>query len=335
MTIYQQILNLFEEDTEEYFNTIAISVFKQQAIHNPVYKQYLELINCSIDSINLYTDIPLLPISVYKNKVIKTHAWNEEKIFLSSGSNTQAVRSKHYVKSLAWYNGVSTRAFGFAGYGMNESVILGLLPSYIENGDSSLVHMIAHFQDASQTQLPANYLYDFDRLNDRILQELSSSSKKVVVFGVTYALLDFAEKYQIHDSKLELIFTGGMKNHRQELSHEEIVILLSKAFPSSSIRSEYGMTEMFSQAYSIASSLYQSSPTMRVLAKQLQDPFTDVKIGKTGILGIIDLANVDSCSFVLTEDLSIVRDERHFEVRGRMDQSDLRGCNLLYQSDYF
>ena len=335
LTIYQQILNLFDNDNEDSFNSVAMEVFKYQSLSNTLYKQYLDLINCRPDSISHYRDIPLLPISLFKKEVIKSGNWNTEKVFKSSGTMQDGLRSQHHVKSIDWYNQLCKQTFIKAGFGFDNHEILGLLPSYIENGDSSLVHMVSCFQTAAKTKQPANYLYNFEELHERITATLTDSSKKITLIGVTFALLDFAETVRIDNERLEVIFTGGMKNRKQELQHKQVCTALRKAFPKSTIRSEYGMTELLSQAYSQDESIYKASSTMRIVTKQLQDPFTNLNHGKTGILGIVDLANVDSCSFILSQDLSIQHKSTAFEVVGRMDDSDVRGCNLLYQKDYF
>jgi len=335
LTIYQQILDLFNNDTEESFNSVAIDVFKYQSTHNPIYKHYLNLVNCDPNTIWSYHDIPLFPISLFKKEIVKSGIWEEEKVFLSSGTGSKDSRSKHYVKSLNWYDSISRLSFEAAGYELEKYEIIGLLPSYLENGDSSLVHMVSHFQTSSGTSRNSNFLYDFIKLQDRIQTTLANTNKKIVLIGVTYALLDFAEQYTIDNYRVDILFTGGMKRKKQEMTFEEIHHALKIGFPSSTIRSEYGMTELFSQAYSSESSLYTSSPSMRIRTKQLQDPLSNLKDGKTGILGVIDLANVDTLSFILSEDLSIQHSLTTFQVIGRMDESDIRGCNLLYQPDYF
>lgn len=334
MEIYQQILNLFNNDTEETFNNVSLQVFKTQAEHNPTYRRFLSLINCEPKHITNFKEIPLMPISFFKTQKIKTKEWNPVKVFLSSGSNSDSLRSKHLVKNLDWYDKVTRTIFEVQGRKLENYEVLALLPNYIENGDSSLVHMVDNFQRISNTSIPASYLYEHEALASRIRNIIASSQKKVLLLGVTYALIDFAAKFSVSDSRLELLFTGGMKNKKKELSYAEIKNLLAKSFPLSIIRAEYGMTELFSQAYSNSEDdNYNMPSTMRILTKEIQDPITNCKIGKSGLLGIIDLANYDTASFILTEDIGNVISDREFMVLGRVEQSDLRGCNLLYESD--
>lgn len=335
MSLYKQILNLFDSDTEESFNTVAIKVFRYQAIHNPIYKHYLGLIDCDIASINRYESIPLLPITLFKQNNVKTKEWESQKVFLSSGTSDFAHRSKHHIKDIDWYNSVAKSSFLNAGFSLDEVEILSLLPSYVENGDSSLVHMVSHLQELSGTQAPASFLYNLDDLMRRINDILENSDKKIILFGVTYALLDLSKTNTMDNERLSIIFTGGMKNKGLEISYQEIVSRLRESFISSDIHSEYGMTELLSQAYAASNGRFVSSPLMRVISKQLQDPYENARVGKTGVVGIIDLANIDSLSFIQTQDLGIKYSNREFELAGRMDDSDLRGCNLLYETDYF
>jgi len=314
---YEQILDLFENDTEESFNSVAMNVFNYQANNNPSYKRYLKLINCQPGSIRSYKDIPLLPIGLFKSENIQTGAWTPQKIFRSSGTTNQRIRSKHRVRSLEWYNTISSRTFMSAGFGLENVEVLGLLPSYLENNASSLVHMAGHFQKSAGTAEPANFMSDFDALNDRITTVLTKTDKDIVLIGVTFALLDYGQAFRTDSDRLKVIFTGGMKRRRTELSISEIIAELRQCFPSSQLYSEYGMTEMLSQAYADDTGS------------------TNCKPRKTGVLGLVDLANVDSLSFILTEDLSQNHSARTFEIHGRMDESDIRGCNLLYEQDYF
>lgn len=335
MNFYKQILNLFDSNNEESFNSVAVEVFRYQASHNPLYKQYLDLIDCNVQAIKHYNNIPLLPITLFKMNSVKTSIWESQRVFLSSGTTQSGLRSMHHVRDIDWYNSVSAKAFSDAGFTFRNTNILALLPSYMENGDSSLVHMVSHFQALSKTEEPSSFLYNHEDLIDRIRSILDHGHNEIVLFGVTYALLDFAKKYHIDTDRLRIIFTGGMKNKGIELSYLDIVARMRSAFGKSAVYSEYGMTEMLSQAYATDTGKFNSSPTLRILTKQLQDPFENTKLGKTGTVGLIDLANVDTLSFIQTQDLGIKHSAIEFELIGRIDSSDLRGCNLLYESDYF
>jgi len=328
----KQILNLFSEYSNAAFNELALDIFRYQAKDNPVYKQYLELINCELSSIVSYHDIPLLPISLFKSYVIKTGNWEEEMVFQSSGT-TSSIRSKNYLKSVNWYNAITKKILAYSGFSLDDTVVLGLLPHYIENGESSLVQMVHNFQELSHTPAPRNFLYEFDELDSLLSNILEGTDKKILLFGVTYALLDFACQYPRSSDRLSVIFTGGMKGRREELGHGDIVATLRRDFALSPIYSEYGMTEMLSQAYSIKEDRFIMPPTMAVSVKQLQDPYSEVRRSKTGVIGIIDLANYHTVSFILTEDLGVHYDDDTLEIVGRMELSDIRGCNLLYQPD--
>lgn len=328
--LYQQILHLFSDTSEETFNRTALAVFKYQSIQNPIYRRFLKLLDCDTSQISSYRDIPLLPVSTFKSQVLKSDEWSSEKIFKSSGTMLDGRRSSHHLKSSEWYNSISARIFQESVGQLEGFKILGLLPSYIENGDSSLVHMVSSFQKRSETADPAFFLYDhkalFECINDYINQ-----GKKVILFGVSFALVDFAVAYNLESELLTVIYTGGMKNRAKEMDNEELRKSLKSAFPKSRIISEYGMTEMLSQAYSEENGVFTPSPTMRLLTKELQDPFKNRNYGKTGVGGIIDLGNIDTICFILTEDLAVLNRDRTFEIIGRLSESDLRGCNLLYE----
>jgi len=268
-----------------------------------------------------------MPIDFYKHKEIKTGKWEAEQIFLSSGTGNQ-IRSKQHLRSADWYREVTDRIFRQAGFDLAKVKVLGLLPNYLEAGQSSLVHMVNDFVQASQTANPQFFLYDQQALADCISELLEEH--EVILFGVTFALLDFALSHCINSDRLKIIFTGGMKNRQEELLHSEVVERLKSSFPTSSILSEYGMTELLSQAYADEGGYYNMPATLRVIAKEINDPFETAKFGKTGMLGMIDLANLDTCSFIMTQDLGRVYQNNTFEVMGRLSYSDLRGCNLLY-----
>ena len=329
MELQEQILQLFEDDSEESFNEVALSVFQYQSQGNTLYKRYLQVIGCNPSTIEHYTDIPLLPIQCFKNYTIKTGEWENETIFKSSGTMKDGNRSSHYIKSISWYNKIALDIFSKYVYAVKDCTIISLLPSYIENGESSLVHMVTAFQKQDQSQKPISFLYNHDELKQK-LSEFKSKRRKLVLFGVTYALLDLIYKSSISYDNLTVIYTGGMKGRKEDMSQEDIRDALQKGFPSSTIMSEYGMTEMQSQAYTDTTGLFLAPPTLRILTKEIQDPYTNRRIGKTGIAGVIDLANLDTCSFILTDDLAIQHPNRYFNIIGRMDNSDMRGCNMLY-----
>ena len=327
MEIREQILHLFSDDSPFSFEDVAISVFRYQATHNLTYKAYLNAIGVNVEYIKCLEQIPLAPISFFKNHSITSGQWNTERIFLSSGSGGD--RSAHHIKDLEWYEDISLKIIGQRGYDIANTTVLALLPSYLENGDSSLVHMVSHFSKLSQTN-EAFYLYNFTDLYHRLMNLLSQSVQPILLIGVTFALIDFANTYKIDSDQLRICFTGGMKNRRREMTFDEVKQQLGDGFPSSRIFSEYGMTELLSQSYSDETGYFIMPPSCRIIIKEINDPFSACKIGKTGQVGLIDLANIDTLSFILSDDLGRLIDRDHFEILGRLTNSDLRGCTLLY-----
>lgn len=331
MSLEEQILDLFNKDTKLSFNSVALKLFAHQSTHNPIYNEYLKLINCDPNQISAFENIPLLPIQFFKRYDIKTGVWNAEKIYLSSGTSQTSSRSKAHIKNASWYNNISSSIFKTSGFTFKQKKVLALLPSYLENGSSSLVDMVHNFAQQSETPGKVFYLYDHEELYNRMLALLENTEDDLYVFGVTYALLDFVKKFSFQSDRITFFFTGGMKNRGEELSYNEVENFINASFPLSQICAEYGMTELCSQAYSKSTDNYKMPATMRVVAKQLDDPLSNSHKEKTSLLGIIDLANVHSLAFILTEDLGIVnRKENTFHVIGRTQNSDLRGCNLLY-----
>lgn len=310
-----------------------MNVFRYQAEHNPLYKRFLTLVKCAPTKISDINDIPLLPISCFKRHNIKSGSdWNAEHLFLSSGTMQDGMRSKHHIKSLKWYHQISSSIFKSKMTNHAEDDIIALLPSYLENGNSSLVEMVNYLQHTSQTSKPFTFLYNLDELHHRMSSSLEVG-KSVLLIGVTFALLDYSESYQISNPNLSLLYTGGMKNRREDIEPEELRQKLKDAFPQSLIYSEYGMTELQSQAYTDSDGLFSMSPTLRVLIKEFQDPFKNKKHGKSGQVGIIDLANIDTLSFILSDDLGVKYDKDSFHILGRLSNADRRGCHLLYEGN--
>ena len=280
--------------------------------------------------------IPFLPISFFKTDEIKTGKFNAEVIFKSSGT-TQTINSQHHVKDVSIYIQSFTTAFEKM-YGILKGwCILGLLPSYLEKGDSSLVYMVDNFIKQSQHPQSGFYLDDLEKLKETLLS-LERSNQKTLLIGVTYALLDFAEKFPVALKNTIIMETGGMKGRREELTRMEVHERLKKAFGNTEIHSEYGMTELLSQAYAKKEGKFQCPSWMKVLIRDDEDPLAvhslqsaDDNKNETlaGAINVIDLANVYSCSFIATDDVGKLYADKSFEVLGRMDGSDLRGCSLL------
>jgi len=308
------------------FDELAIAVFNYQAKENRVFKAYLEGIGHSCQAASI-SELAFMPIELFKNHTIKTGDWQEETVFESSGT-TGIQTSRHYVRSLKDYQVSTVAAFEECYGSLEQYTILALLPSYIERGNSGLIAMVDHFITLSQSEDSGYYLQDVNSLLDKLLL-LRERGSKTLLWGVTFGLLDFVEKHQIDFPELIVMETGGMKGRRDEMLREEVHHLLKRAFHVQNIHSEYGMTELSSQAYSKGLGLFEPSRTMRALSRDINDPFEMRSYGKTGALNIIDLQNIYSCSFIETKDLGRVYENGTFEVMGRMDNSDIRGCNLM------
>ncbi len=331
------------------FEQLALEIFQFQFAANPVYRSYINAIGIQPAEIDKVEKIPFLPISFFKTDQIKTGEFNEQIIFESSGT-TQTVNSRHYVKDLSIYNESFTRGFENMYGNINEWCILGLLPSYLEKNNSSLVYMGEDLIKKSRHPQSGFYLYDHEKLNDTLLV-LERLKQKTLLLGVTYALLDFAERFPIPLNYTVIMETGGMKGRREELTRMEVHDLLKKAFGKNEIHSEYGMTELLSQAYAKKEGRFNCPPWMKVMIRDEEDPLSvrssESGVGShdltthlpiairtplttlTGAINIIDLANVYSCSFIATDDAGRLYPDNSFEVLGRMDNSDLRGCSLL------
>lgn len=267
-----------------------------------------------------------LPVELFKHHRVSCEP-QEELIFKSSGTTGQ-VRSMHAVANASWYQRVSRIHFERCYGPLNEWVILALLPSYQENGDSSLVYMVDHFiQHAKEGS--GFVLHEPSRLA-ALLAELRSLKQKTLLFGVSYALLDVAEQQRISFPELTIMETGGMKGRRAELTRSALHEAIRNGFPDATINSEYGMTELLSQAYALDGKWFTPPPWFRAVTVDISDPLQVLETGRRGLLAFTDLGNLDSCAFIQTKDIGLVDEHGRFQVEGRMDNSDLRGCNLLY-----
>ena len=319
--------------TEKGFRQLALDIFHFQYGANKVYNSYVNALGKTLSAVDEIEKIPFLPISFFKTDEIKTEKFNADVIFKSSGT-TQTINSQHHVKDVSIYIQGFTKAFEKIYGELKDWCILGLLPSYLEKGDSSLVYMVESFIRQSQHAQSGFYLYDLDKLKETLLS-LESSVQKTLLIGVTYALLDFAEKFPTDLKNTIIMETGGMKGRREELTRMEVHDLLKKAFGVTEIHSEYGMTELLSQAYAKKEGRFQCPPWMRVLIRDDEDPLAvlvprlQTAAPVSGAINIIDLANVHSCSFIATDDIGKLYADKSFEVLGRLDGSDLRGCSLL------
>lgn len=317
----------FELQDENAFAQQAIRVFRYQALHVPVYRRFLELLGVEPGSVVSWKEIPYLPISQFKSRDVVVEGREPEMVFCSSGT-TGEQRSRHLVVDHSLYEQSFLRGFSIAYGSPSDYCILALLPSYLERQDSSLVYMADRLIRLSGHPSSGFFLDDFEDLS-RKLKELSQNRTRTILLGVTFALLDFGNAYPLNFPDLIVMETGGMKGRRKEMVREDVHAELCRVFGVPDIHSEYGMTELLSQAYSNAGGRFRCPPWMKIRIRQVDDPVSYCKDGRVGGLCITDLANVHSCSFIATEDLGISRPDGTFEVVGRFDSAEIRGCSLM------
>lgn len=343
---------IFQIKTESDFHAECLATFRYQYKNVEVYRKFVDFLGKDIDEIDEIEKIPFLPIEMFKNHVIldkildSAQADKSINYFQSSGTTQIQNRSKHFIADLKLYEESIYQSFEqFIGK-PEDFIFLGLLPNYSENPHSSLIYMVDFLMKKSRKSENGYFLYNHQELFD-LLRNLEQENKKVILFGVSFALLDYLDfcktqklnhpKTQTlnHSKNLTIIETGGMKGRKEEMTKDELLKILQNGFGTDRIFSEYSMTELLSQAYSLGENLYQTPNWMRVLIRNTEDPFSYVENGKTGAINIIDLANIHSCSFIATQDLgrfdSAQRDDfkKKFQVLGRIDHSDIRGCSLL------
>ena len=316
---------LFKSSSTYNFNQKAIEIFKFQYNNNSVYSQYCDLINVDVKSIREIKDIPFLPIQFFKNYTVSSFNKHTHS-FKSSG--TGGKRSVHYIKDINIYIQSFTQCFEENFGSINNTVFLGLLPSYIEQGNSSLIYMVDYLIQKSNRKESGFYLNDYKKLYELILK-LEKSEKKIILIGVSYALLDFIENFSLKAENLVIIETGGMKGRRKEITREELHDKLKKGFNSNNIKSEYGMTELLSQAYSNRNGIFKSPSWLKVLVRDINNPLS-VNLQGKGALNFIDLANINSCSFIASDDIGEIYQDSSFKVLGRLSNSEIRGCNLMF-----
>ncbi len=318
---------IFEIDSAEAFNKTALAVFAHQFKHNKVYRSFCDLLHRHPNDVTTINEIPFLPISFFKSRTVVSSTDPVKAVFTSSGT-TGSLTSKHQVTDLALYQKSYITAFQQTYGPVTDYVVLALLPSYLERDGSSLVYMVNDLIQQSAHAESGFYLNNINALC-KTLKELDAQGKKVLLIGVSFALLDLVEQHQFALKHTIVMETGGMKGRRKELIRPELHARLKKGFGVSEIHSEYGMTELLSQAYSTGSGVFKTPKWMKVLARDTEDPLTILNKSTTGGLNIIDLANINSCAFIATQDLAKVFDDGSFEVLGRFDNSDIRGCNLM------
>lgn len=319
--------SIFDIKSEISFKKKTLEIFKFQFDNNNVYRSFCELLCKHPSEINDINDIPFLPIDFFKTKAVITSNSNIQQTFTSSGT-TGSKTSKHHVKDLKLYENSFIKGFEQFYGSINNYTILGLLPSYLERDGSSLVYMVNTMIEKSNSPKSGFYLKDLEKLRDTIF-ELESKKEKTLLIGVSYALLDLIESYEFKLEHTIIMETGGMKGNRKEMVKSELHSILKKGFGVEHIHGEYGMTEMLSQAYSKRDGFFSTANWMKVLIRDPEDNMTILTNGKCGGINIIDLANIHSCSFIATQDLGKVHSNGLFELLGRFDQSDIRGCNLM------
>ncbi|HOT88143.1 MAG TPA: acyltransferase [Bacteroidales bacterium] len=321
--------SIFEINNENDFNELAIRVFQYQYQHIEIYTRYVNQICKDIRNITHYSQIPFLPISFFRTHPILATNKPAEAVFESSGT-TGSIKSHHYVSDLSIYKKSALLSFERCYGAVSDYIFLALLPSYLERNNSSLVWMARLFMQESKYSSDCGfYLNNYDELLEKLKKLSENNSPKIILLGVSYALLDLAEKMKSPLNNVIVMETGGMKGQRKEIIREELHEILCQKMGVNFIHSEYGMTELLSQAYSKGKGIYKAPPWMKVLIRELNDPFSYVASGRQGGINIIDLANINSCSFISTEDIGKTTSDGCFDVLGRFDYSDTRGCNLM------
>ena len=319
--------DIFSIQTDADFVQAALQTFGYQYQHNQVYQRFCTLLGRTPDKVRQLTDIPFLPIEFFKSEVVYCGNERPTTVFTSSGT-TGSQTSHHYVKDLTVYQQSFRKGFADFYGNIEEYTVLALLPSYLERTGSSLITMVADLIERSGSADSGFYLNEYDLLAEK-LTSLDRSGRKVLLIGVSFALLDLVETHRFQLKNTIVMETGGMKGRRKELIREELHAILCEGFGVEYIHSEYGMTELLSQAYSAGSGLYESVRWLKVLIRDTNDALSYQRPLKTGGINLIDLANIHSCSFIATQDLGRLHPDGKFEVLGRFDNADIRGCNLL------
>jgi len=313
--------------TPAQFEQAALEAFQKQHAYNTIYRQFCNLLNIRPEAIQEVGQIPFLPISFFKEHKVLASTQPVQTIFTSSGT-TGSITSKHYVTDISLYEASFTKCFTQHYGAITNYTVLALLPSYLERTGSSLIYMVDHFIEQSKKPESGFYLNELDKLA-ATLKKLDACGEKILLIGVSFALLDLAENYDFQLKNTFIMETGGMKGRRKEMIREELHDCLQKGFGVSQIHSEYGMTELLSQAYSSGDGIFTTPPWMDIRIRDTEDALSTVSRGKTGGINVIDLANSNSCPFIATQDLGRKLEGNRFEVLGRFDQSDIRGCNLM------
>jgi phenylacetate-coenzyme A ligase PaaK-like adenylate-forming protein len=319
--------NVFNIKNKEDFKQMAFSVFRHQFENNKVYRSFCDLLYIHPSDIHSLEQIPFLPIQFFKNKKIISSLEEVQEVFTSSGT-TGSITSKHYVTDIEFYKESYLKGFAHFYGNIEDYTVLALLPNYLERKGSSLVYMVADLIKRSKNKKSGFYLNNIDELAKKLIH-LDKKGQKILLIGVSFALLDLIEKHKFQLKNTIVMETGGMKGRRKELVRDELHQILQNGFGVDAIHSEYGMTELLSQGYSKGNGIFETPSWMRILTRDTEDALTILPTGKAGGINIIDLANYNSCSFLATQDLGKVHQNGTFEIIGRFDNSDIRGCNLM------
>ena len=318
---------IFNIQTPEDFKQVAFSVFRHQFENNKVYRSFCDLLYIHPSDVHTLEDIPFLPIEFFKSKKIISSLEEVQEVFTSSGT-TGSVTSKHHVTDIEFYKESYLKGFAHFYGNIEDYAVLALLPNYLERKGSSLVYMVADLIQRSKNKKSGFYLNNIEELAKKLIK-IDQKGQKTLLIGVSFALMDLIEKCQFELKNTIIMETGGMKGRRKELVRNELHALLQQGFGVKNIHSEYGMTELLSQGYSNGNGVFETPPWMKVITRDPEDALSIQKNGKTGGINIIDLANYNSCAFIATQDLGKVHQNGTFEIIGRFDNSDIRGCNLL------
>lgn len=319
--------DIFSISTAGEFEEKSLQVFEFQYFNNPVYKHFCDLLGRSPAQVDKLEKIPFLPIEFFKSHKITSSEASEEIIFTSSGTTGQ-VKSKHFITDLAIYEESFRRAFTNFYGSVENYAVLALLPSYLERKGSSLIYMVDDLIKKSKNPASGFYLHNLEALAQK-LNELEQKQQKVLLIGVSFALLDLAEKFSLNLKHTVVMETGGMKGRRKEMIRAELHEILKQGLGVENIHSEYGMTELLSQAFAVKNGIFECPPWMKLLIRDPEDALTLLPDGKSGGINVIDLANLNSCSFIATQDLGKNLGAGKTEILGRFDNSDIRGCNLM------
>lgn len=318
---------IFNIQSEEDFKTVALKVFNYQFENNIVYRSFCDLLYKHPSDVKNVEDIPFLPIQFFKSHEVVSNV-NPFEISFSSSGTTGLLASKHHVTDLQVYEKSFKNGFLHFYGNIEDYVILALLPSYLERDGSSLIYMVEHLINDSKHHESGFYLDNLSDLKSTLIK-LENDGQKVLLIGVSFALLDLVETHQFQLKNTVVMETGGMKGRRKELIREELHTILKKGFGVPTIHSEYGMTELLSQGYSKGHGIFDCPPWMKIVIRDTEDALTILPMDKTGGINVIDLANINSCSFIATQDLGKIHSDDTFEIIGRFDTSDIRGCNLM------